>query len=107
MDMKHVYEHISIDGFADYQIKVKGDIQNLQKFLDIYQTIQVTSESSDPEHQICMISLSNANQQKLFAFVNMLVRFEYPVISVICSGVRVKKTKQQSNYTSSSATQRR
>jgi hypothetical protein len=91
MDIKNIYEHISIDEPAEYQIKVKGDLQLLKKILGIYETFHVTSESTDPNHQICMITIENTSQQKLFVFINMLLRFHYPIISVACSNVHLKK----------------
>ena len=99
MDIKQIYEYISIDGFAEYQIKVKGDIQQLKKILGIYQTIQVTSESADPEHHISMITIKT-NQQKLFVFVNMLIGHHFPVISVACSNVQLKKRHNRPKHNS-------
>ena len=91
MDIKHIYENIDIDQPAEYQVKVKGNLQLLEKILEIYQTVQVTSESADPDHQICMITISNINQQQLFVFIKMLLRFHYPIISVVCSNVLSKE----------------
>jgi hypothetical protein len=101
MDIKHIYEHISIEDPAEYQIKVKGDLQLLKKILDIYETFHVTSESTDPNHQICMITIENTNQQKLFVFINMLLRFHYPIISVVCSTIQSKKTDDRQNNNNS------
>lgn len=92
MDIKHIYEHINIDNPAEYQIKVKGNLQLLKKILAIYETLQVTSESTDPNHQICMITIGSTNQQKLFVFINMLLRFHYPIISVVCSNIQSRQT---------------
>jgi len=90
MEIKHIYENINIDQPADYQVKVKGNLQLLEKVLSIYQSIQVTSESADPNVQICMIRLRCASQQNLFAFISMLLRYHYPIISIACSNVLVK-----------------
>lgn len=104
MDIKQIYENINIEKQAEYQIKVKGDLQLLEKILEIYQTIQVTSESADSDHQVCMITISNTTQQHLLVFIQMLLRFQYPIISVMCTNVLPKKTDDtQSNNDSSIA----
>lgn len=107
MDIKHIYEHISTTGLAEYQIKVKGDIQPLKKLLRMYQTIQVTSESADPNYPICMLTIRKTDQKKLFVFISMLLRYEYPIISIICSNIaptaKKAEIKQNNNGSTSVA----
>ena len=102
MDIKHIYENINIDQPAEYQIKVKGNLQLLEKILEIYQSIQVTSESADPDHQICMIRIRSTTQQNLLTFINMLLRYHYPIISVACSHILAKKVEDTSQTDDSS-----
>lgn len=102
MDIKHIYENITIDQPAEYQVKVKGNPQLLEKILEIYQSMRVTSESADPDLQICMITIRNTNQEQLFKFIKMLIRFHYPIISIACSNISSKKIEDKRNNDASS-----
>ena len=82
MDIKNIYEHIDINQTAEYQIKVKGDIEPIQRLVQQYANCSFTSETTDTDYQICMITVPKINQRNLFALVNLLIRNHYPVISV-------------------------
>ena len=90
MDIKNIYEHIDINQLAEYQIKVKGDIEPLQRLIQQYANCSITSETTDTNYQICMITITKINQRNVFAMVNLLIRNHYPVVSVFCSHIPKK-----------------
>jgi tryptophan synthase alpha subunit len=96
MDIKNIYENISIDEVADYQIKVKAELQALQNLLEQFKGLQITSETTDKNNEVCMIAINNANQRYLCRFINFMVQNKYPLISIICVDVP-KKTGIQSS----------
>lgn len=90
MDIKNIYERIDINQLAEYQIKVKGDVEPLQRLVLQYASCSFTTETTDTDYQICMITVPRINQRNLFALVNLLIRNHYPVISVFCSQIEKK-----------------
>lgn len=92
MEIKTIYEHIDIDTPANYQVKVKGDLKRLMTLLKSYNPARITSETTDHDHQVYMITLNNMTQPRLFALVSTLLHYQYPVIAVNCTQVVPKKT---------------
>lgn len=87
MDIKNIYENIAIDEVADYQIKVKANLQALQQLLAQFKGLQITSETTDKDNEVCMIAINNANQRYICRFMNFMVQNRYPLISIICVDV--------------------
>ena len=92
MEIRNIYEHIDIDTPAYYQVKVKGDLKRLMTLLKSYNPARITSETTDSEHQVYMITLNNMTQTRLFGLVSTLLHYQYPVIAVNCTHVTPKKT---------------
>lgn len=97
MEIKTIYEHIGIDTPGTYQIKVKGELARLNSILRSYHRSKITSETADVNHPIYMIELPHVTQSMLFELVNSLLRYNYPIISVMCIQITAKKTKNQHN----------
>mgnify|MGYP006977756789 CR=1 FL=1 len=92
MEIKNIYEDIHIEASANYQVKVKGPLKSLRTLLKSYNPTSVTSETTDNEHPIYMITLNNITQPRLFALLTTFVHYRYPIISIICTRVTPKKT---------------
>jgi len=98
MDIKRIYEQIDIYQKAEYQIKVKGDLSKVDALLTNYPISQITSETTDTNHHVCMITIGNINQRQLFSMVNVLLHNHYPIISVACSHIPQKPDADQTNH---------
>lgn len=97
MEIRTIYEHIDIETPANYQVKVKGDLKRLMTLLKSYNPTRITSETTDSDHQIYMITLNNMTQTRLFGLVSTLLHYQYPVIAVNCTHVIPKKTDSTQN----------
>ncbi|GEM_PF-1874445 len=95
MDIKNIYENIDIDELAEYQIKVKGDIDLLKKLIRQMGNYEITSETADTDYQICMIRTTQINQRYLFKLIGLLIQKHYAVVSIICSNIPKKNNADE------------
>lgn len=96
MNIYHIYEKIDFDESVRYQIKVKGDYEQLQIALSNVPHGAITRETTGTDYQIYMFDILVRDQNHSYEIESHLHKHHLTVVSKICVEV-LKNAKTKRN----------